>query len=118
MVKNTYMPNFKMIAAVMRVRCVFELSNASPANFVISCWRVMRRTCRYYDHDYEVPTFPTVPIICLYRMHAPDFHIKTSLAFIHEEVAEEAVLIFLRDVHIYLAMWNTADVTGGKPIAV
>jgi hypothetical protein len=26
--------------------------------------------------------------------------------------------IFLRDAHFYLVMSNTADVTGGKPIAV
>jgi hypothetical protein len=49
-----------------------------------------------------------------------DIHIHTYHSrFIPEGVAEVSQ-IFLRDTHILpkLAMRNTADVTGGKPIAV
>jgi hypothetical protein len=44
----------------------------------------------------------------------------TPLTLYPERVAE-ASQIFLRDAHILrkcLAMWNSADMTGGKPIAV
>jgi hypothetical protein len=55
---------------------------------------------------------------CLYDMHAPVRNIHTYHSrYILEGVAEVSQ-IFLRDTHVLLAMRNSSDVTGGKPIAV
>jgi hypothetical protein len=68
-------------------------------------------------------TFP----ITLYQhlRPAPASHICNTYIYIpltlYCEVLAEAFQILLRDAHVlpnYLAMRNTADETGGKPIAV
>jgi hypothetical protein len=55
------------------------------------------------------------PLVAFYDIHGgiKKFHLR----FIPEGVAQVSQT-FLRDTHVELALKNTADVTGGKPIAV